>query len=166
MQLLPKGAKVLDAGCGAGVPIAQTLANHGFKVTGIDISKSMLNLARKQVPSGEFLKKDMTKLDFDDNSFDGAVSFYAIIHVPREKHSKIFHGLHRVLKPKGAILVCMGPDEWESSAEYKGIHMFWSQHAPEKSLKIIKDSGFEIISDRILERGGERHYWIMARNIK
>lgn len=166
MLLLPKGANILDAGCGAGVPVAKALAKHGFKVTGIDISAQMLALARKNVPAGKFLKKDMARLDFKDNSFDGIVSFYAIIHVPRGKHSKIFLGFHRLLKKNGVMFVCMGPDEWEATEEYKGTQMFWSHYAPKKSLQIIKDSGFEIISGRLLKRGGETHYWVLARNKK
>jgi ubiquinone/menaquinone biosynthesis C-methylase UbiE len=166
MDLLPKKAKILDAGCGAGVPIAQTLASNGFSVTGIDISAGMLKLARAHVPQAKFLKKDMTKLDFADNSFNGVVSFYAIIHIPRERHSKIFQGFHRLLKPSGVMLICLGADEWEAEEEYKGVQMFWSQHAPEKALQLVKDAGFNIIWDRVLTRGGETHYWVLARNME
>ncbi len=164
MRLLPAKANVLDAGCGAGVPIAQALVEHGFSVTGVDISEKMLALARRNVPGAVFARKDMARLDFESGSFDGAVSFYAIIHVPREKHQEIFRGFHRVLKPDGIILVCMGPDEWEATEEYKGTLMFWSHYAPEKSLQIIKDAGFDIISGRLLKRGGETHYWVLAKN--
>ena len=166
MRLLPEKARILDAGCGAGVPISKTLAARGFRVTGIDISRKMLELARRHVPSAKFFKKDMARLDFPANSFDGIASFYAIIHVPREKHPKIFQGFHRLLKPGGIMLACMGPDEWEATEDYKGTKMFWSHYSPEKSLEIIKESGFGIISARLLKRGGETHYWVLARNVK
>jgi ubiquinone/menaquinone biosynthesis C-methylase UbiE len=47
---LPKNAKVLDAGCGAGIPAAKFLIDSEFEVVGIDFSETMLKLARKNVP--------------------------------------------------------------------------------------------------------------------
>ncbi|MFX1563848.1 MAG: class I SAM-dependent methyltransferase, partial [Promethearchaeota archaeon] len=89
-SLLPKRARILDAGCGAGVPVAKYLVEHGFIVTGIDFSTNMLKLAHQQVPEAEFLEGDMTQLMFPDESFEGVISTYAIIHVPKEKHTLIF----------------------------------------------------------------------------
>ena len=165
-SLLPKNAKVLDVGCGGGVPVAQFLVECGFDVTGIDFSKNMLRLARKSVPKAKFVLKDMTKLDLETGSFDGLTAFYSIIHVPREKHFSLFQSFHRILKPKGIMLVCLGPDEWEATDKYYGTEMFWSHYDPKKSLQLIKEAGFDMISDHILVRGGEKHYWILARNKK
>ncbi|MEE8571524.1 MAG: class I SAM-dependent methyltransferase, partial [Candidatus Bathyarchaeia archaeon] len=67
--LLPRSADVLDLGCGAGVPVTKLLFDSGFNVTGIDFSESMLNLATKNVPEAQFIKKNMTDVDFDDDSF-------------------------------------------------------------------------------------------------
>ncbi len=165
-SLLPKDARVIDVGCGAGVPVAKFLVESGFEVVGIDFSQKMLGLARKNVPQATFIRKDMTRLDFADNSFDGLTAFYSIIHVPREKHSQLFRDFARILKPNGIMLAMMGSDEWEATEVYHGIRMFWSQYAPQESLQLVKDAGFEVIFDGILERGNERHYLIMARNKK
>jgi ubiquinone/menaquinone biosynthesis C-methylase UbiE len=164
--LLPKNANVLDVGCGAGVPVTKFLIESGFDVTGIDFSENMLRLAETNVPKARFIKKDMTRLDFEDNSFDGLTAFYSIIHVLREKHFSLLQSFHRMLKPEGIMLICMGPDEWEGVNEYQGTEMFWSHYTPEKSLQLVKDAGFQIIFDKFLIRGGEKHYWIMARNWK
>lgn len=165
-SLLPKDAKVLDVGCGAGVPVTQFLVKAGFDVTGVDFSETMLKLARRNVPEARFVKKDMTELDFENNSFDGLTAVYAIIHIPRNRHSSLFQGFHRILKPNGIMLVSLGPDEWEGTDEYYGAHMFWSHHNPEKSLQMIKDAGFQIISDKHIVSGGETHYWILARKAR
>jgi len=165
-SLLPKNAKVLDVGCGAGVPVTKFLVDSGFDVIGVDFSENMLRFARKNVPKAKFIKKDMTKLDFRDNSFDGLTAFYSIIHVPREKHSSLFQSFHRILKPEGVILICVGPDEWEATEEYYGSRMFWSHYSPEKSLQLVKDAGFQILFEKHLVKGREKHYWILARNKK
>jgi hypothetical protein len=49
---------------------------------------------------------------------------------------------------------------------YYGTEMFWSHYSPKKSLQLLKKAGFDIISDKVLVRGGEKHYWIIARNAK
>ena len=65
----------------------------------------MVTTARDNVPNATFRKMDMTEIDFPLQSFDGVISTYAIIHVPRENHAKIFQSFHSILKPKGIMLV-------------------------------------------------------------
>ncbi|NPD88688.1 MAG: class I SAM-dependent methyltransferase [Asgard group archaeon] len=163
-NLLIPGAKLLDVGCGAGVPVTKYLVDEGFSVTGIDISEKMLSLAKKHVPKGEFFKIDMSEMDFPDDTFDGIVSFYAIIHLPREKHAPLFKKFQKILKSGGLMMIVLGSDEWEVIDDYFGAKMFWSQHSTEQSIELVKDAGFEIISEEVLERGGEQHYWILAKS--
>ena len=106
---LPKGAKILDAGCGAGMPISQILSGK-FDVTGVDFSEAQIALAKKNVPNTKFLCEDMTKLKFPDNTFDGITSYYAIIHIPREEHQSLLANFHRMLKPNGLALLCLGAE--------------------------------------------------------
>ena len=83
--LLPRNARVLDVGSGAGVPYVKFLVESGFDTTGIDFSESMLKLAGRNVPEAESIKQDMTSPGFQDNSFDVITASYSIIHVPRER---------------------------------------------------------------------------------
>lgn len=166
IRLLPEKAKVLDVGCGTGVPVATLLADSGFDVIGVDFSGNMLKLARRNVPNAKFYKKDMNKLDFEDDSFDGLTAFYSIIHVPREKHLSLFRSFHRILKTGGIMLICLGSDEWEATDDYYGVEMFWSHYDPRRSLQLVENAGFRIIFQDILVRGKEKHYWIIARNKK
>ncbi|MGH2605044.1 MAG: class I SAM-dependent methyltransferase, partial [Anaerolineales bacterium] len=87
-RLLPPHALVLDAGCGAGLPVTQTLAqNH--RVIGVDFSLAQIRLARQSVPEAGFVCEDMTRLGFADGVFDGICTFYAILHIPRERHESL-----------------------------------------------------------------------------
>lgn len=163
-NLLPENARILDAGCGAGIPVTKFLVERGYSVTGIDISTKMLEIARIQVPKAKFIEGDMTKSSLPDESFHGIVSLYAVIHVPREKHKKVFQNFYRLLRPNGILFLCTGPEEWEGTDGYlEGVEMFWSYPSPENSLSWLLDAGFEIIRDEILVRGGEKLYWIFAR---
>jgi len=168
MKHVPENSKILDLGCGSGIAISKFLSNNGFNVTGIDFSDAMLKLARKNVPRAKFIRMDMTKMEFKENSFDGAVSFYAIIHVPRQKHSGIYKRLHRILRHNAVMLVnAGGHKQWEQIADdYMGVPMFWSFYSPKKTLDIIKSAGFSILWSKNLKLGGETQFWVLARNNK
>ena len=101
-HLLP-GAKILDVGCGAGIPVAQHLAGT-FSLTGIDISSNMIALAKKNVPTAEFIIADVMKTEFPAGSFDAIVSFYAIFHIPRQEHQYLFRKFAQWLRPGGLLL--------------------------------------------------------------
>lgn len=163
---LPKNAIILDAGCGAGEPCANTLIQRGFEIVGVDFSKSMLKMAKKNVLEAYLVNGDMTSIGFRDDTFNGLIAFYSIIHVPREMHFPLFQSFHRILKPNAIMLICIGPDKWEGVDEYFGIKMFWSHFSSEKSLKILEKAGIEIISNELLIIGGERQSWILGRNKK
>lgn len=161
-KLLPLEGKILDAGCGSGYG-AGYLVKKGYSVIGVDISKNMLEIAEKKVPKAEFIEADMTKLTFPDNSFDGIISLYAVFHVTREKHERLFQDFNRMLKTNGILLFCTSYNEWEGTDDYYDAKIFWSNYSSGKTIQLVKQAGFEIIYDALLERGGEEHYWIFAK---
>ncbi|MFW9822354.1 MAG: class I SAM-dependent methyltransferase [Candidatus Thorarchaeota archaeon] len=163
LSLLSDNAHVLDVGCGAGIPTAKFLAKRGIKVTGIDLSTTMLSLARRNVPSAEFIKMDMNELEFTENIFDGIISVFALFHVPREKHFDIFKNFFKIIKPGGILLINIGISESEGTSNFFGVPMFWSNYSRKATLNLVKKAGFSIISEAVLERGGEYQYWIFGR---
>src|ERR687887_1761749 len=82
IQQLPPGARVLDLGCGSGLPTAKQLIDAGVEVVGIDESNAMLELARQQAPGGEYLHQDLRELD-QLGEFDAVVAFFALLMLPR-----------------------------------------------------------------------------------
>lgn len=165
-SLLPEKPHILDLGCGAGIPTAKFLTEKGIRVTGIDLSETMLNLARKNVPNGEFLKMDMNELKFNKNTFDGIISVYALFHVPRDKHIDIFRKAFEIMKSGGILMINIGIHESEGTSRFFGVPMFWSNFNPKITLDLVKKAGFSIISEAVLERGGEYQYWIFGKKEK
>ena len=163
---LPANARVLDVGCGTGIPVAKYLIANGIEVVGIDLSKEMISVAGKNVPEAEFIQMNMTELGFRERSFDAVLSCYAIFHVPREKHAAIFRSFDSVLMPQGTMLISVGATEWEEVEDYYGVDMFWSHYEPAKSESLITDAGFKIEFGRTVETGGERHHWVLATKHK
>jgi len=166
MDRLADNAYVLDAGCGAGIPVSQILSEH-FHVTGVDFSEAQIELARKNLPYARFLCEDLTKLDFPENTFDGICSYYAIIHIPREEHQPLLSNFHRMLKPGGIALLCLGAEHLidDIDENYLGTRMYWSHYDSETYLKMLKKAGFNLIWSKIVTDAtceGAGHLFVLA----
>jgi len=161
--LLPPDGDVLDVGSGAGIPVARFLVDTGFRVTGLDISLSMLELARVKVPEARFVKMDMRRLAFEAFRFDGISAFYSLFHVPREEQPQVLTSFHRLLRQDGILLFCSGVSAWEGIANFFTAPMYWSHPDCEETRKLVIDAGFAVILSEVREYGGEKHYWVMAR---
>jgi ubiquinone/menaquinone biosynthesis C-methylase UbiE len=167
IRRLPAHARVLDAGCGAGIPVTQLLSER-FHVVGVDFSEKQIELAKQNVPEAEFICQDMTQLQFADAVFGGICSYYAIIHIPREEHRSLLTNFHRMLKPGGLALVCLGAEHLVDDIDenYLGARMYWSHYDSQTYLTMLQEIGFEVvwsklIRDETCEGGG--HLFVLAQ---
>lgn len=164
--LLKPNSKILDIGCGAGIPIDKFFIEKGHRIIGIDISEKQIELARKNVSKAEFKVKDISDLKENEYQVNAIVSFYTIFHLKRETHDDIFKKTSSFLPKGGLILISMGSTEWEGTEDnFHGIKMFWSHYDSKKNSEIIKNAGFEILLDEIDTSGGEKHQIIMAKKL-
>jgi ubiquinone/menaquinone biosynthesis C-methylase UbiE len=163
---LQSDAKVLDAGCGAGIPVAEILSRR-FDVTGVDFSEMQVDLARKNIPDATFICQDMTQLDFPSQTFDGICSFYAIIHIPREEHRGLLENFYRMLKPGGVALLCLGAEDLLDDIEedFHGNRMYWSHYDAATYESMLAGIGFNLIFSKIItdETYGGKHQFILAQ---
>jgi SAM-dependent methyltransferase len=166
---LPPGARVLDAGCGAGEPVARYFVNRGDAVTGIDVSERMLALARRQVPEATFQRMDLRALTFPPESFDAIAAVYVVFHLPRAEHAALLAGFERLLKPGGRLLLTLatreytGQDEFDGEIEFLGRRLPYSHDRPEVALGKLAAAGLAVVGARLIETGGETFYWVIAR---
>ena len=150
---LPAGARLLDAGCGAGTPVAERLA-ASLAVVGIDFSIEQVRRARENVPEARFAQGDMTHLAFADDAFDAVSALYSLIHVPMDDHRRVAREFHRVVRPGGLALLSIGSEEWEGSNPDwldTGVEMRWSFPDPAASIDHLSDAGFEVLEQQTVE---------------
>lgn len=166
MKRLPTGGRVLDAGCGAGEPIARILSEK-FKVVGVDISKKQIDAARELLPYCEFVWQDMTTLTYPEEYFDGIISYYAIPHIPREEHIGILRNFYRMLKKGGLVLLCFGTDDTPGTVidDFFGVKMYWSGFDAGTNLEMMKSVGFHVNWLKLIfdEVTSEQHIFVMAQ---
>ena len=162
MDALPPGGKVLDLGCGAGVPVARTLVDRGFDVAGVDLSPGQIERARELVPEATFQVGDMTKAEFAAESFDGICAFYSIIHVPRERHAAIMKNVARWLRPEGKALLVFGADDWEGREPYlDGVEMFWSHYGIDRNRALLAEAGLSELDSSIVPDPPGAHWFVL-----
>jgi SAM-dependent methyltransferase len=144
---LEPGSKILDAGCGPGIPIAKYLSGK-FEVFGVDISAKQIELAKRLAPNAKFKKADMLRPGFENEYFDGIICMYSLIHVDRRKHLEILRKFYELLKTPGYLLVCMQLEDWEGEGDYLGTRMFWSGYGRKRNIELLKKCGFTILWEK------------------
>jgi cyclopropane fatty-acyl-phospholipid synthase-like methyltransferase len=162
---LPTHSRVLDLGCGAGVPVARDLIAHGFTVTGIDGSARQIQRARRNVPEAQFMQADMTAVEFPPSSFAAVAAFYSITHVPRDEHALLLRRVGQWLTSGGRFLGSFGAgasDDW--TGEWLGTTMFFSHHTMDVTKQLVADAGLSIEHAEVLHQDNEdTHFlWITA----
>jgi SAM-dependent methyltransferase len=167
LEKLPSGARVLELGCGGGVPTTRLLAER-FAVTGVDISAGQIELARRQVPGATFVQADMTALDWPEGSFDAVAAFYSLTHVPRREHWRLVRLIARWLRPGGLLVATMGASSSPDAVDddWLGAPMFFSHYGARANRRMVRDAGLGIVSARVeqTDEDGEAvpFLWIVA----
>lgn len=163
LERLPKRAKLLDLGCGVGLPYDRYFVKNGCSVTGVDISERHVELAKRNVPEAQFKVGDFFA-STGSAKFDAIVSLYAIFHIPRTEHAKLLAHLHAKLKRHGLILITLGTEPMvkDVSDDFVGAPMAWSSYSVANNKRLVRNAGFDIIM-AVEDYRHENHLWILAR---
>jgi len=138
---------ICDVGCGPG-HITRYLFDKGLNVFGIDISERCIQIARRENPKMRFQVMDMVRLDIADESIDGIVSFYSIIHTPKRFIHTLFHELNRVLKKGGKLLIVVKKGDMEGYVyELEGFktRLYFTNFTERELKSYLQTCGFELI---------------------
>ncbi|MFB6116230.1 MAG: trans-aconitate 2-methyltransferase [Candidatus Nanosalina sp.] len=161
---LDDNSEILDLGCGTGEPFDSYMVEKGYSVTGIDLVEKHIHAARERVPEAEFIQGDFFDISPENKTFDAVVSFYAVFHLPREKHGKLFKHMNDLLNEDGVLLITLGGEEMDEYKEedWSGSEMVWSSYSQDKSLELLRNSGFDIMETFEEESEDEHHLWVLA----
>jgi len=141
---LPRGARVLDLGCGTGEPVARYLVGAGFRVVGVDESAGMLEIARRVVPEAELIEGDMCGVELP-GTFDAAVAWDSLFHVERSRHRAVFRKVSAALAPGAPFLLSTGGTGHPGfTSEMYGRAFFYSGFEPEEAAGLLRSEGFEV----------------------
>ncbi len=161
-RLLPR-ARVLDLGCGNGVPATRLLADH-FNVTGVDISDVQIERARELVPNATFLRADIADVELSAGSFDAVVSFFALIHIPIQEQPEILQRIADWLTTGGLLLATVGHRSLTATGEFHGTTMYWSHPDASTYCGWLDGAAMEVLDREFIpEEPHGGHELILAR---
>ena len=153
-----KGKKVFEVGCGNG-QLLNYLSSKGLEVLGLDFSKELLSIAKKNYPNLKLVNKDICNYKTKEK-FDGIISKDVLFHIPDKDLIGVLNNIKNMLTNDGKFCVIMDiPKEEgeqifveELNEKYK---IYYNYMAPEKVEKILKDCGFIIDKKVILNNNNE-----------
>jgi len=169
LELAGANSPIADLGCGPG-HVTAYLAGLGACAVGIDLSRQMIAVCRRDHPQAEFRQGDLLSLPAADCEFGAAAALYSIIHLEPDELRPAFAEVYRTLRPSGAFLV-----SFHVGSELRHLDDWWGHEVdldfrflePESVIDTLGEAGFVV--EARLERASypeevqTRRAYVLAR---
>src|ERR1044072_4725551 len=152
IENLPPGGRVLDLGCGSGLPTAKQMIDAGMSLVGVDESAKMLELAQRQAPGGEYRHGDLRDLPDELGQFDAVAAFFALLMLPRKDIPPLLSRCRELLR--GPRLLCLGmviSDLDMFPISFLGAPTFVTAYPPADLRELVTDAGYEVLDLQEIE---------------
>ncbi|OIO55046.1 MAG: class I SAM-dependent methyltransferase [Alphaproteobacteria bacterium CG_4_10_14_0_2_um_filter_63_37] len=140
----PTGGKALDVGCGAGGRVIRLLQDRGFAVTGVDVSRAMVDLARAAHPEHRFFHHDIATWQ-NDEPFDLIVAWDSLFHLPLALHPRVLTQLCDWLRPQGVLIYTFGNASGEHTDRWHDDTFYYSSIGIRQNLELLWGRGLEVL---------------------
>lgn len=162
---VPRGAHVLDYGCGYGRLTAE-LAGLGYRaVRGVDVSAALIARGRREHPELDLLRWAGFPLPFEDGAFDAALLFAVLTCVPGDADQTAIAGeLGRLVRPGGVLYLsdvplqddALNQERYARFAKRYGTYGVFEtpdggvfrHHPPERLRGLVRAAGFSVLAER------------------
>lgn len=118
---LPPEARVLDLGCGDGVPVSQLLLREGFEVVGLDSSAEMVARFQARFPGVPTRHKRAQEATFAAGSYNGVVAWGVLFHLSPEDQRAVIEKVSGWLASGGRFVFTSGGEAGETEGEMDGV---------------------------------------------
>ena len=148
------GDPVVELGCGTGEPVGRRLSER-YEYEGVDASEQMLAKARTALPGVSFTHADMLSVEFPARSISAVVSFYAISHIPRGSHARLFDSIASWLRSGGVFVGNLTSRDDPESVEGHWLDagpMRWSGFDERANLDLLIQAGLSVVEHEVLHQ--------------
>lgn len=146
LGLIPAGEvpRVLDLGCGAGTPIARHLIEQGCRITGVDTSQPLLDIAHASFPDHRWIAADMRQFSCPD-TFQGVIAWHSFFHLTPDDQRPMFARFRRLAAPGAALMFTSGPAQGHAIGQFEGRSLYHGSLAPAEYRQLLADNGFDVV---------------------
>ncbi len=146
-----KPADLLEIACGPG-NVTRYLLNKrpDFNILGIDLSEAMIELARVNIPSAEFLLMDCRQIATIDREYDGILCGFGLPYLSKEEAVKLIGDAAKLLREGGILYFSTMEGEYSKSGfettSFSGTdEVFIYYHQADFLTQALCENGFELI---------------------
>lgn len=148
---LPVHGRVLDAGCGTGIPLSSYLVERGFDLTGIDIAPRMVAIASRNVPTGKFIEMSLSNITWD-GTFDGVVASYSMLLLDPRQFKESAKRIGRALQTNGYLYLSLNENvdqeavqDEDTFIEIAGVPIYSRTYTEQEVTSSFGDGGMNVI---------------------
>jgi SAM-dependent methyltransferase len=143
---LPRGSRVLDIGCGNGIPLTKALLSGGHRVVSLDSSGAMLRHFRLNYPELPAVQAIVQSCPFIDRTFDAAVAWGILFHLNPEDQIKAIASVSRVLRPGAPFLFTSGDEDCFQGkvSTMDGVEFWHFSYSTDTYGRLLRDYGFTL----------------------
>lgn len=145
-----KNPEILELACGPG-NITRYIQNKrpDFNILATDLAPNMLEIAKKNVPTAQFLLLDSRKLNTLHKKFDAIVCGFVLPYLPKEEALTLLDEACAMLCSGGVIYISTMEDDyeksdWVTSSSGKGPATFTWYHEGEYLVNVLTKNGLTI----------------------
>ena len=144
LALIPQHSKILDLGCGSGKPIADYLIRHDHKITGVDSSDVMIEMARQNFPEQHWLQADMRTVELEQK-FNAILAWDSFFHLTPNDQRQMFRQFAQFAQQGTVLMFSSGPSHGEAIGDLFGDALYHASLASEEYRALLKQYGFKVI---------------------
>lgn len=103
-ESLNTASKILDLGCGDGIPVTKAITESGHSVFAIDASKSMMEAFKSNFPNILSKCEAVEHSDFFEQEYDGVIAIGVVFLLNEQTQLDLIRKVEDVLRPGGQFL--------------------------------------------------------------
>ncbi len=148
LKLLKDDCSCLDLGCGPGSFSSRIASRfNGAKITGVDISSSMIDLAKAAVPKGDFKCMNILEAQFGDAQFDAVLLSFCIVHLDRDEAVSIIEKSSCFLKSGGLLYISFmeGKIDGFEKTSFSDEEIFFHYHNENEIIQVMEENGLRAV---------------------
>ncbi|MBY8140130.1 class I SAM-dependent methyltransferase [Vibrio fluvialis] len=149
---IPPQGRVLDLGCGHGIPIAAMMTERGFTLTGVDRSERLLSLARRAMPQQEWIQSELESFE-PVGHYHGVIIWDSMFHLPRHEHLTLLGKVFEALEPEGVVILSSGGSDTDLppfTDIMLGYEFFYDAFPVPVLLRHCREMGFRILRHELV----------------
>jgi SAM-dependent methyltransferase len=141
---LPASGRILDLGCGDGIPISQFLIREGFDVVAVDSSPEMIARYRRTFPDVPARCERAEQCTFPDDSFAAVVAWGVLFHLSEAEQRTVIEKVARWLKTGGWFLFTSGKDRGTREGTMNGVTFRYMSLGVNEYCSLMRRTGMKL----------------------